>query len=63
MQNTICGRNPITVLLRLLAQIYGDTSPEHQPSFSFVRYEMSEQVADPRGSSVSYVSGVLRVPP
>ncbi|ORX37967.1 MEMO1 family [Kockovaella imperatae] len=60
--NTICGRNPIFVLINLLTHVYADTDSENRPIFSFVRYEQSEKVVDPRGSSVSYVSGILRVP-
>jgi hypothetical protein len=32
------------------------------PEFTFVRYEQSSQCLTGRDSSVSYVSGILRVP-
>jgi hypothetical protein len=58
-QNTVCGRNPITVLLQLLthvAQVDGQDDYE----FVFVRYEQSSKCMTGSDSSVSYVSGVLR---
>ncbi|WWC65628.1 AmmeMemoRadiSam system protein B [Kwoniella dejecticola CBS 10117] len=61
-KNTICGRNPITVLLHLIQHIYSEGPEEKKPVFSFVRYEQSSQCVSGRDSSVSYVSGVLRVP-
>jgi len=35
---------------------------EGLPEFTFVRYEQSSKCLNGRDSSVSYVSGVLRVP-
>ncbi|OCF43473.1 hypothetical protein I317_02622 [Kwoniella heveanensis CBS 569] len=79
-KNTICGRNPITVLVNLIQYIYGDktstvdkdqrhhyhrseefNSAAH-PEFTFVRYEQSSKCKSGSDSSVSYVSGILRVP-
>ncbi len=60
MQNTICGRNPITVLVSLVQHLYKDK--EAKPEFTFVRYEQSSRCVTGRDSSVSYVSGVLRLP-
>ena len=57
-QNTICGRNPITVLMRLVQ--YAHAADEVKPTFTFVRYEQSSKCMTGRDSSVSYVSGVLR---
>ncbi|WWC93045.1 AmmeMemoRadiSam system protein B [Kwoniella dendrophila CBS 6074] len=61
-KNTICGRNPITVLLHLIQYLYINESEEEKPHFSFVRYEQSSKCTNGNDSSVSYVSGVLRVP-
>ncbi|GFZ50149.1 hypothetical protein JCM24511_07904 [Saitozyma sp. JCM 24511] len=61
-KNTICGRNPITVLVSLVQHIYLKQPAAAKPAFTFVRYEQSSKVLSPRDSSVSYVSGVLRVP-
>jgi predicted class III extradiol MEMO1 family dioxygenase len=60
-QNTICGRNPITLLVDLLQSLYADAPTEQQPKFTFVRYEQSSRCESGRDSSVSYVSGVLRL--
>ncbi|WWD20094.1 AmmeMemoRadiSam system protein B [Kwoniella shandongensis] len=59
-KNTICGRNPITVLLSLVQHVY--KGKERKPEFTFVRYEQSSRCLNGRDSSVSYVSGVLRIP-
>ncbi|WWD04109.1 AmmeMemoRadiSam system protein B [Kwoniella europaea PYCC6329] len=61
-KNTICGRNPITVLLHLIQHIYLTKPDSAKPVFTFVRYEQSSKCFDGKDSSVSYVSGVLRVP-
>ncbi|WVQ79438.1 AmmeMemoRadiSam system protein B [Cryptococcus sp. DSM 104549] len=61
-KNTICGRNPITVLVNLLQHVYGGSNTGAKPDFTFVRYEQSSQCLSGKDSSVSYVSGVLRVP-
>ena len=58
-KNTICGRNPITVMLQLLTHIAKkDGVDEYE--FAFVRYEQSSKCESAGDSSVSYVSGVLR---
>lgn len=59
VQNTICGRNPITVLLNLLQYEYAGKPGADSVRFSFVRYEQSSKCTSGRDSSVSYVSGVL----
>lgn len=56
-ENTICGRNPITLLLRLIQYVGTEKATAR---FTFVRYEQSSQCTTARDSSVSYVSGVLR---
>ncbi|GHJ84057.1 hypothetical protein NliqN6_0459 [Naganishia liquefaciens] len=56
--NTICGRNPISVLLAIMetaARASGDTPAE----IVFVRYEQSSRCETVRDSSVSYVSGLV----
>ncbi|WVR08271.1 AmmeMemoRadiSam system protein B [Kwoniella sp. DSM 27419] len=59
-KNTICGRNPITLLVHLIQYIY--SKQDAKPQFTFVRYEQSSQCVKGSDSSVSYVSGVLRLP-
>jgi AmmeMemoRadiSam system protein B len=59
-KNTICGRNPITVLLNLVQYRYGGKAGAEDVHFNFVRYEQSSRCKTGRDSSVSYVSGVLR---
>jgi predicted class III extradiol MEMO1 family dioxygenase len=45
-----------------MQHIYLKQPAAAKPAFTFVRYEQSSKVLSPRDSSVSYVSGVLRVP-
>ncbi|RSH87910.1 uncharacterized protein EHS24_000428 [Apiotrichum porosum] len=59
-KNTICGRNPITVLLHLIQHEYAGKPGADDVTFDFVRYEQSSKCKDGRDSSVSYVSGILR---
>ncbi|ORY34949.1 MEMO1 family [Naematelia encephala] len=59
-KNTICGRNPITILLGLVSHIHGQEAAK--PEIVFVRYEQSSRCENGKDSSVSYVSGVLRLP-
>lgn len=58
-KNTICGRNPIQLLLQLLTLVSSKDGKEDY-EFVFVRYEQSSKAETARDSSVSYVSGVLR---
>lgn len=58
-ENTICGRNPITVMLQLLTHI-AQKDGKDDYEFVFVRYEQSSKCESGGDSSVSYVSGVLR---
>lgn len=60
-QNTICGRNPITFLLQLIAAYHAEKEGA-TPAFTFVRYEQSSKCVKGSDSSVSYVSGVLSYP-
>ncbi|KAL1408294.1 hypothetical protein Q8F55_005100 [Vanrija albida] len=59
-KNTICGRNPITVLLNLVQHFYAGKHAADYVHFVFVRYEQSSRCTTKQDSSVSYVSGVLR---
>jgi predicted class III extradiol MEMO1 family dioxygenase len=49
------------VLLHLIQHVYADKEGA-KPEFTFVRYEQSSKCEKASDSSVSYVSGVLRVP-
>ncbi|KAJ3324431.1 Protein memo1 [Boothiomyces sp. JEL0866] len=52
--NTICGRNPILLLLRII-ELLGSANWE----LKFVKYSQSSKVVDKRDSSVSYASAFL----
>jgi predicted class III extradiol MEMO1 family dioxygenase len=49
------------VLVSLVQYLYKEQEEEKAPEFVFVRYEQSSRCVSGRDSSVSYVSGVLRV--
>mmetsp|Transcript_3541 Transcript_3541/g.3310 ORF Transcript_3541/g.3310 Transcript_3541/m.3310 type:complete len:160 (-) Transcript_3541:24-503(-) len=53
--NTICGRHPITV--SLFAMRHSGLNFQTR----FVRYAQSENVTNPRGSSVSYAAGISSI--
>eukprot|EP01016_Furgasonia_blochmanni_P041607 TRINITY_DN5429_c0_g1_i2.p1 TRINITY_DN5429_c0_g1~~TRINITY_DN5429_c0_g1_i2.p1 ORF type:complete len:205 (+),score=19.50 TRINITY_DN5429_c0_g1_i2:85-699(+) len=53
-KNTICGRNPISVLLNIIA----NSAQQARLRTKFVRYAQSSQVMDSGDSSVSYASSV-----
>ncbi|KAJ3276238.1 hypothetical protein HDV01_005686 [Terramyces sp. JEL0728] len=53
-KNTICGRNPILLLLRTV-ELLGASHWE----LKFVKYAQSSKVVETRDSSVSYASGYL----
>lgn len=48
------------MLLNLVQLVYKDQPVK--PEFTFVRYEQSSRCVTGKDSSVSYVSGVLRLP-
>jgi AmmeMemoRadiSam system protein B len=50
-RNTICGRNPILLLLKMI-----ELSGKSQFRVEFVAYDQSSQVTHPNDSSVSYAS-------
>ncbi|KAI9632951.1 MEMO1 family [Dioszegia hungarica] len=55
-KNTICGRNPITVLLHLVQHVYAGKPEAEHPEFVFVRYEQSSRcMAKGDSSNKSYV--------
>ena len=56
LQNTICGRNPIFVLLGIMEYVQAKENKHYEAMF--VRYEQSSRVMNADDSSVSYVSGV-----
>lgn len=49
------------MLVSLIQHLYGGKEGP-KPEFTFVRYEQSSKCYTARDSSVSYVSGVLRMP-
>lgn len=60
-ENTICGRNPILVMLQ--AADHFRQANNHTHSFKFMNYSQSNKVRLPTDSSVSYASGALFVQP
>lgn len=60
--NTVCGRHPIGIIMCALEVLKADATASGSAGggegrFSFVRYERSSEVVNPRDSSVSYCSG------
>ncbi len=57
-KNTICGRNPIQLLLAIIEEAGADGYQT-----KFIAYKQSEQLKSKKGSSVSYASSltVLKV--
>ncbi|UMM32394.1 hypothetical protein L5515_006205 [Caenorhabditis briggsae] len=60
-QNTICGRNPILIMLQAAEGFR--LSNNHTHEFRFLHYTQSNKVRSPSDSSVSYASGCLFVHP
>ncbi|VDN04723.1 unnamed protein product [Thelazia callipaeda] len=60
-QNTICGRNPISVLL--YAAEYFRQMNSHRAEFVFLKYAQSNQSRNQNDSSVSYAAGALFIYP
>lgn len=52
-KNTICGRNPIMLLLNFIK------SSKLQYKVKFIKYDQSNQVTNPNDSSVSYASAIV----
>ncbi|CAI2353493.1 unnamed protein product [Caenorhabditis sp. 36 PRJEB53466] len=60
-QNTICGRNPISIMLQ--AAEHFRLTNNHTHEFQFLHYTQSNKARSPGDSSVSYAAGVLFVHP
>ncbi|CAD5232031.1 unnamed protein product [Bursaphelenchus xylophilus] len=60
-QNTICGRNPISVMLQ--AAEYFRQMNNHTAEFKFLRYSQSNSCRSLSDSSVSYAAGALFIQP
>ncbi|CAD5224180.1 unnamed protein product [Bursaphelenchus okinawaensis] len=60
-QNTICGRNPICVMLQ--AAEYFRQMNNHTADFKFLRYSQSNACRSTSDSSVSYAAGALFIQP
>lgn len=58
-KNTICGRHPIGLLMAGVEAALSGVPKSEEGKFRFIRYAQSEALNDPRGSSVSYVSGFM----
>ena len=56
-KNTICGRNPITIVLSII-QNYQNQFTDKKLSFECAGYAQSDRVKNITGSSVSYAAGV-----
>ena len=56
-RNTICGRNPITIVLSIIEE-YQKQNQDKKLSFECAGYSQSERVKKVTGSSVSYAAGV-----
>ena len=54
-KNTICGRNPISILMALIEMTASD---ERTYKTEFVKYDQSSSVKDFGDSSVSYASSI-----
>ncbi|CAJ0582504.1 unnamed protein product, partial [Mesorhabditis spiculigera] len=59
--NTICGRNPICVMLQ--AAEHFRLANNHTHEFKFLRYSQSNQARHASDSSVSYAAGALFIHP
>ena len=55
-ENTICGRNPISILLNALQELR-----DKERHVQFLRYAQSNQVISERDSSVSYAAGAVKI--
>ncbi|KAK0410138.1 hypothetical protein QR680_004970 [Steinernema hermaphroditum] len=60
-QNTICGRNPISVMLQ--AAEHFRQMNNHTAEFRFLKYSQSNKCRNMKDSSVSYAAGALYINP
>ena len=56
-KNTICGSNPITIVLSIIEE-YQKNHKDKKISFDTAGYSQSEKVKSMNDSSVSYAAGV-----
>lgn len=56
-KNTICGRHPIFVFLKILEH----SKIKDKLKTKFIKYAQSEQVKDPSQSSVSYAASITYI--
>ena len=56
-KNTICGKNPITIILSIIEE-YQKKHQDKKITFETAGYSQSEKVKSMNGSSVSYAAGV-----
>ena len=56
-QNTICGKNPITIVLSIIEE-YQKNHQNKKISFDTAGYSQSEKCKSMNDSSVSYAAGV-----
>jgi len=57
--NTICGRHPIGVFLNMVAEVRACRSNGFSMDLKFLNYAQSNQVKNPRDSSVSYAAATF----
>jgi len=57
--NTICGRHPIGVFLNMVAEMKASRSNGYGMDLKFLNYAQSNQVKNPRDSSVSYAAATF----
>jgi len=60
-QNTICGRNPICVMLQAAEHFRQQNN--HTAEFRFLKYSQSNKCRSLNDSSVSYAAGALYINP
>ena len=56
-KNTICGKNPITIILSIIEE-YQKKHKDKKISFDKAGYAQSDRVMNMNGRSVSYAAGV-----
>jgi len=57
--NTICGRHPIGVFLNMVAELRASSPSPPNMDLKFLSYAQSNQVKNPRDSSVSYAAATF----
>merc|ERR1712032_788116 len=57
--NTICGRHPIGVFLNMVAEMKASQRNGYGMDLKFLNYAQSNQVKNPRDSSVSYAAATF----